>query len=199
MPWGRISKKSVDALSCPASKDRELLWDDSLTGFGVAAYPQGRKAYVVQYRKGGRSRRSTIGEHGRLTPEEARSEAKKLLGSVEKGEDPIAARKAQRAVRTFKEVAAEFLTSHVKPKRKARTYEGYAGHRQLNRPSNDRQELFCEVRSGDSACLGDLGPNRKSSPARTAAEVGTHGFGIGNVEEVRDLIVNRQKPLCLPG
>jgi integrase len=126
MPLGRISKRSVDALACPAGKDREFLWDDALAGFGVAAYPQGRKTYVVQYRNGGRSRRSTIGDHGRLTPEEARSEAKKLLGSVEKGEDPIAARKAARAVRTFREVAEEFLASHVKAKRKARTHEGYA-------------------------------------------------------------------------
>jgi hypothetical protein len=126
MPLGRISKRSVDALTCPIGKDREFLWDDSLSGFGVAAYPQGKKAYVVQYRTAGRSRRSNIGDHGRLTPDEARSEAKKLLGSIEKGEDPIAARKAERAVRTFKEVAAEFLTSHVKAKRKARTYEGYA-------------------------------------------------------------------------
>jgi integrase len=34
------------------------------------------KTYCVQYRQGGRSRRATIGEHGRLAPEEARSEAK---------------------------------------------------------------------------------------------------------------------------
>src|SRR5271154_3332133 len=73
------------------------------------------------------------------------------------------------------------------------------GHRQLDRSLSERQELFCDVRSGDSACLGNLGPNRKCSLARSAAEVGSHGLGIGNVEKVRDLIVNRQKPLCLPG
>jgi hypothetical protein len=44
----------------------------------------------VQYKQGGRSRRATIGEHGRLTPDEARREAKKLLGAVESGEDPVA-------------------------------------------------------------------------------------------------------------
>jgi hypothetical protein len=69
MPKGRISKKTVDALACPAGADRAFLWDDALAGFGVAAFPAGKKVYVVQYRKHGRSSRVTIGSHGRLTPE----------------------------------------------------------------------------------------------------------------------------------
>ena len=97
----RISKRSVDALTCPSGRDREFLWDSAIVGFGVAAFPSGKKVYVVQYRQDGRSRRSSIGEHGRLTPEQARSEAKKLLGVAESGSDPIAARKAAREVRTF--------------------------------------------------------------------------------------------------
>ena len=70
---GKVTKRSVDALTCPAAKDREVMWDDALSGFGVAVFPSGKKVYVVQYRQAGRSRRSTIGEHGRLTPDEART------------------------------------------------------------------------------------------------------------------------------
>ena len=55
------------------------------------------------------------------------------------------------------------------------------------------------MRSGSGARLGDLAPNRKGSLARSAAEVSSGGFGIGDVEEVCDLIVNRQKPLRLSG
>jgi integrase len=66
-----------------------------------------------------------IGEHGRLTPDEARSEAKKLLGAVEKGADPIAERRAASGVRTFREVAEEFMRRHVASKRKARTHYEY--------------------------------------------------------------------------
>jgi hypothetical protein len=105
MSSGRITKRSVDAFNCGPGKDREILWDDALSGFGLAAFPSGKKVYVAQYRQGGRSRRTTIGEHGRLTPDEARSEAKKLLGAVETGSDPIAERKAAREVRTFSAVA----------------------------------------------------------------------------------------------
>jgi integrase len=125
LPTGRISKRAVDALVCPPDKDREFLWDDALVGFGVAAFQSGKKSYVIQFRKAGRSRRSAIGDHGRLTPDEARSAAKRLLGGVEQGSDPAATRRAERAVRTFREVAAEFLTAHVREKRKARTLDGY--------------------------------------------------------------------------
>ena len=125
MPQGRISKRSVDALACVPGKDREFLWDDALAGFGVGAFASGKKIYVVQYRKDGRSRRATIGDHGRLTPEEARSQAKALLGSIEKGEDPIALRRQAMAVRSFKEVANDFLNQHVERKRKGSTAAEY--------------------------------------------------------------------------
>ncbi len=125
MPRGRISKRSVDALICPPGLDRELLWDESLAGFGVAAFPSGKKVYVAQYRQNGRSRRANIGAHGRLTPDQARSEAKKLLASVETGADPIQARREARAVRTFVEVAEDFMCQHVAAKRKSRTEASY--------------------------------------------------------------------------
>ena len=125
MPLGRISKRSVDALICAPGKDRVFLWDDSLAGFGVAAFASGKKVYVAQYRKDGRSRRSTLGDHGRLTPDEARSQAKTLLGSVEQGADPIDERRKARAVRTFREVAEDFLVQHVDRKRKDRTSTEY--------------------------------------------------------------------------
>src|ERR1700722_374619 len=102
MPKGRVTKRAVDALACRPGKDRAFLWDDALAGFGVAAFANGRKVYVVQYRQNGRSRRFNIGEHGRLTPDEARSQAKTLLGVAETGADPIQARRDARAVRTFR-------------------------------------------------------------------------------------------------
>jgi integrase len=129
MATGPITKTNVDALVCPPNKDREILWDgghkEAVRGFGVAAFRNGGKCYIAQYRKDGRSRRTRIGEHGRLTPEQARKEARKVLGLVEGGRDPIAERKAAREVRTFKAVATDFLDQHVKTKRKARTADEY--------------------------------------------------------------------------
>ncbi|SRR5579884_3809924 len=122
---GRISKRAVDALICPAGHDRVFLWDCDLAGFGVAAFTSGKKTYYAQYRTNGRSRRIALGDHGRLTPDEARSQAKRLLGLVETGVDPIAQRRAARAVKTFGEVAIEFLNQHVATKRKSRTHAEY--------------------------------------------------------------------------
>jgi integrase len=88
-------------------------------------FPTGKKVYVAQFRANGRSRRMAIGEHGRLTLDEARSEAKKLLGAIESGADPIAQRRAARAARTLREVANDFMRLHIASKRKSRTHEEY--------------------------------------------------------------------------
>ena len=63
--------------------------------------------------------------------------------------------------------------------------------------SGPRKAIFLRDELGRSAGLGDLAPSRKGSLARSAAEVGRGGFGIRDVEEVRDLIMNHQEPLRL--
>jgi integrase len=125
MAKGRISKRSVDALHCKSKQDRAFLWDDALSGFGVAAFPSGKKVFVAQFRQNGRSRRIALGEYGRLTPDEARSGAKKVLGAVEDGADPIQERRDGRAMQTFKDLADEFMRLHVATKRRGRTGDEY--------------------------------------------------------------------------
>ena len=124
----RLPRPALTPSSCPASKDREILWDgghrEAVRGFGVAAFRNGGKCYIAQYRKDGRSRRTRIGEHGRLTPEEARKQAEThLLGAVKRAaQDPVAQRRAAREVRTFKAVATDFIKLHVgKAEEKDRT------------------------------------------------------------------------------
>ena len=77
---GKITKRAVDALTIRNPRhDREVLWDTEISGFGVVAFPTGKKVYVAQYRKDGRSRRLTLGDHGRLAGESA--DARKGRGS----------------------------------------------------------------------------------------------------------------------
>src|SRR3984957_17933451 len=124
MPTQRISKSTVDSLFCPPGKDRDIVWDDKLKGFGVIVYPTGLKTYAAQYRKDGRSHRVVIGKHGRLTPDEARKEAKALLGDVEKGANPAQERRTKREAPTLNKVAEGFL-SYAFAKKKSGTARGY--------------------------------------------------------------------------
>ena len=95
MATGTITKRAVDAIK--AGKADLFLWDDDLSGFGVKVTPRtkktpdGTKVYLFQYRVGGRgnpTRRYTIGKHGALTPDQARTIAKGLAHQVEQGIDP---------------------------------------------------------------------------------------------------------------
>src|SRR5262244_491824 len=76
----RLTKRAVDAAKV-TGKDY-FLWDDEMPGFGLRVLASGRKSYVVQYKIGGRggeTRRRSLGLHGVLTAEEARTEAKRWL------------------------------------------------------------------------------------------------------------------------
>jgi integrase len=126
MATARITKRAVDATG-PASNDT-YLWDDELPGFGLKVTPTGRKVYLVQYRLGGRkgrTRRVTIGQHGELTPTAARIEAKRLLGEIALGRDPASDRDKAKADKTLAAVLDQFMTEHVKSKRKASTAREY--------------------------------------------------------------------------
>ncbi|MGH7442306.1 MAG: tyrosine-type recombinase/integrase, partial [bacterium] len=172
-----VTKRSVDALRCPPGRDRTFLWDDKLSGFGVAAYAppngqekdQGKKVYVIQYRKSGKSHRMKIGEHGRLTPDQARSEAKKLLGAIESGKDPLAERIAERGAKTFGQLAQEFFTFHAEPKRKPRTSEEYRRIAKLHVLPALGQKAAKDIRKADVAKLHAKLSDRPGAANRTLA------------------------------
>lgn len=125
----RITKRSVDNLSCAADGKRKILWDDAISGFGIVAFPSGAKSYVVQYRFRGRSRRFTIGPHGPITPDAARSRALEILAGVRSDKEPIAQRRAEREAErsacTFGEMADEFMRFHAERKCKPSTVREY--------------------------------------------------------------------------
>lgn len=114
----KLTVRTVESV-VPGSSDI-FLWDTDLTGFGLRVKPTGLKTYFIQYRtKGGTSRRYTIGRHGVLKPEEARTRALKLLASIADGKDP--AKEARQALSdpTVRDLAAryekEVAEPHAKP------------------------------------------------------------------------------------
>ncbi|MDE0538088.1 MAG: tyrosine-type recombinase/integrase [Rhodospirillales bacterium] len=81
----RLTKRTVDALKANGSD--AVYWDGYLTGFGVRVRKSGRKIYVLQTRVDGRLRWFTIGPHGPLTVDEARTKALEILALARKGID----------------------------------------------------------------------------------------------------------------
>src|SRR5579863_2048009 len=92
-----ITKRTVDAAKSGSAE--YVVWDDggkeTVKGFGLKVTPAGGKVYIYQYRlaRPGMAdkttpRKYTIGKHGNLTPDQARTRAKELAAMVEHGIDP---------------------------------------------------------------------------------------------------------------
>jgi hypothetical protein len=82
----KITKRLVDGLAAG-----QTIWDAEITGFGVRR--QRRDAsFVLKYLFRRRQRFYTIGRHGIITVEEARTDARRLLGLAASGIDPAIAR-----------------------------------------------------------------------------------------------------------
>jgi integrase len=100
----KLTQKSVEVLSCPPGRKDALVFDGELRGFGVRVTTGGGKIFLVQYPSPLGKRRIRLGPFGTLTVEDARREAKVVLGHVARGGDPFADR---RAVATAAHAAAQ--------------------------------------------------------------------------------------------
>ena len=119
----KLTKRFIESIC--SLKDKELLvWDSEVKGFGIRIFPTGRRTYFVQYRNSAaKTRRQKIGQHGVITADQAREEAKIILGDVCKGSDPSALRKDKRAMPLFAEFSDEYLRAYAKGNKKEKTYK----------------------------------------------------------------------------
>lgn len=108
----RLNKTTVDSLE-PGEPDY-FVWDDLLPGFGLRVWPSGKKVYLVQYRVGRKQRRVKVGTHGPMTAEEARKQAKIILGDVARGEDPQEEKQTRRKSITVAELCDEYMLAAEK-------------------------------------------------------------------------------------
>ncbi len=102
----RIGLRDVRAL-----QPGQTVWDAAVPGFGARRQKGEAVAYVLFYRTAeGRQRWQTIGRHGApWTPEQAREEARRLLGGVAQGTDPAADKQAKRKAATVAELCDDYL------------------------------------------------------------------------------------------
>jgi integrase len=104
----KITLRTVAALKA-ASRDY-FIWDADVIGFGLKVNAGGKKVYVLQYRFQQRTRRYVIGTHGApWTPELARAEAQRLLGSVNSHVDVQSEKLNKRLDPTVAELCDQYL------------------------------------------------------------------------------------------
>jgi len=155
MSKSTITKSLVDSLRPRAAE--YAVWDEKLPGFGVRVRPTGGITFIVVYRAGtGRTaptRRFTIGAVGKMTPDQARTQAKILHGAVAAGNDPAAQKRTNRPIRdqmTFDKLAELYLEEYAKPRKSSwKNDESY-----LKRPrAKWRRRLAADITDDDVAVL----------------------------------------------
>lgn len=102
----RIGLRDVRALA-----PGETIWDAPVPAFGARRQKSDAVTYIVFYRTGeGRQRFYTIGRHGApWTPDQAREEARRILGDVAKGLDPAAEKQTRRKAITVAQLCQQYL------------------------------------------------------------------------------------------
>ncbi|TDH38561.1 site-specific integrase [Pseudohoeflea suaedae] len=93
-----------------------IVWCSDLVGFGVRVFPSGRKVFYCDYRTRDtlQRRRMSIGAYGKLTVEEARNQARIVLGDAVKGEDPANERRTRRKSLTVNQLCDDYLDAAEK-------------------------------------------------------------------------------------
>jgi integrase len=184
----KLTKRLVDTAG-PASDKDAFWWDSELRGFGLKVTPAGIKVYVLQYHVGSgrnaRRRRLAIGRHGSpWTPDAARVEAKRLLGEIARGLDPLERRRQERETLTVAELCDLYLAEGVSHKKSTTLRSDRAriknhiipllGKRRLDQVTRaDVERMLVDVKTGKTAVEPDKDKRRIGS--RTRGGVGAAG------------------------
>ncbi|WIY24412.1 tyrosine-type recombinase/integrase [Parasedimentitalea psychrophila] len=139
----KLTAKLVNELPFQSGKQR-LIYDKSLHGFGVLIGAT-KKSYFAESRVNGKSRRITIGPADVFTTDQARKEAKKLLGQMAAGIDPNAAKAEARMRGITLSVARETF---------------FAGRKLESKTEYDYRRVFAVYFSDwDKRALRDISPS----------------------------------------
>ena len=119
----KLTKRSVESFEVREASYFE--WDTEIKGFGCRIMPSGTKTYQVQYRKGGRTRRASIGRHGNITADQARNRAKEIMGELSKGANPVEEITKHRRSPNVSALCERFFEEHAMERCKPTTQGEY--------------------------------------------------------------------------
>jgi integrase len=168
MPTVNLNDRLLRRLAQGAAEGRETYHDAGVPELSVRVTTTGRRTFSVRYRAAnGTRRRKTLGVYPNVTLAAARAEARKVLGRVAGGEDPVERTKREGA--TVADFTKVYLDRYAKAKKKTWAED----KRQLARdvlPLIGRMAVT-EVRRGDLIRIVDRVADRGAGVQanRTAA------------------------------
>lgn len=92
----KITNTSIRKIDPPETGYR-IFYDDRLQGFGIRITASGVRSYIAEDRVNGKTRRVTLGRHGTITADKARTKAKNKLAEMSSGIDPAVEKARTRA------------------------------------------------------------------------------------------------------
>ena len=90
----------------------DLIWDLKQPGLALSVRTTGKRTWKVIYRHAGRPRWLHLGDVRSLGLADARRLTARIMLDVIEGKDPVALRKAERAIGTFADLATQYVELH---------------------------------------------------------------------------------------
>jgi len=167
-------KKKLTTVGVQGLKEPGYVWDTELPGFCIRVNPGGSKIYLARYRNEfGQQRWQRVGKHPSNTSENARAQARIVLGESAKGLDPSAERDRRREAIKVEDLVKKFREDYL-PKKAAATIANY----------NNQLDRFILPAIGTKAGRGSRSHSSRHREAHARAPVGggawTHGGGPHN-------------------
>jgi len=175
----RLTKTTVEGFLAP-EKGEALHWDRELSGFGVRITSTGVRSYIAQGRANGKSRRITIGQHGKplsdkstLTADKARKLAMGIIADFSKDIDPVIKKQLKKTLKvTLQEVCDKYINERRTKKGgelAALTKRDIARHVNVsfsdwkNKPITDITRDLCSTRF---TSMTEVGPTQANQAFR---------------------------------
>ena len=108
----RLSDAVIRRIKYRQGKTVDIRFDKDLPGFGVRVFPSGKTAFVLRYAdESGRRRLRTVSPCERMTIEEARAEAKRIVAQINR---VTKLRREFGIIPTFEALAKRYIESYAK-------------------------------------------------------------------------------------
>ncbi|MEE8434225.1 MAG: Arm DNA-binding domain-containing protein, partial [bacterium] len=120
----QMTQARVKALN-PPEVGQSLIYDQEIPNLAVRLSPGGAKTFIVYKKIDGKPRRISIGRFPGLTVEEARRQAKKIIGKIADGIDPVKERQKDEALALTLEKALEEYKKARESKLRPKTLSEY--------------------------------------------------------------------------